>query len=360
MVSRQRRWYRSRQVTESAELPRRIALIAPLWYPIAPDRGGIEQVVFLLARELVARGHEVTLVASADSTAPGRLVPVSAQGIVAAMEAKRAEEYSYYEAAAIAQTLRLAGEVDLVHSHLSGSLVPFSSLLPVPVLHTMHCPVAKDISWLAARYPEAHLTAVSRHLADSLTGGARIAVVWNGIDMAAFRPCTEPDDYLLFLGRIERGKGVQVAIEVAQAVGLPLVLAGNATDREFFKRAIAGRDPRRVRFVGPVGGEDKVELLRKAKALLFPALQEETFGLVLVEAMACGTPVVALRRGAVAEIVTPGVNGFYATDTDELPALVERVGEIDRGGVRASVVEPFSHQHMVDAYLALYRELCAR
>lgn len=348
------------QVTASPELPRRIALIAPLWYPIAPDRGGIEQVVFLLARELVARGHEVTLVASADSTAPGRLVPVCDQGIVAAMEAKRAEEYSYYEAAAIAQTLRLAAEVDLVHSHLSGSLVPFSSLLPVPVLHTMHCPVSKDISWLAARFPGAHLTAVSRHLTDSLTGSANVAVVSNGIDMAEFRSCLEPEDYLLFLGRIEPGKGVQVAIEVAAAVGLPLVLAGNATDHRFFAQEIAGRDRERVRYVGPVAGDRKVELLRKARALLFPALQEETFGLVIIEAMACGTPVVALRRGAVAEIITPGVNGFHTTDSAELPALVARIGEIDRGGVRASVVQRFSHHHMVDEYLALYRGLCAR
>jgi glycosyltransferase involved in cell wall biosynthesis len=352
--------YRSHPVTVSSELPRRIALIAPLWYPIAPDRGGIEQVVFLLARELVGRGHEVTLLASADSTAPGRLVPVCERGIVAAMEAREAAEYSYYEATAIARTLRLAHEFDVVHSHLTGALVPFSSLLPVPVLHTMHCPVSRDISWLAAQFPDAHLSTVSRHLADSLTGVNNVAVVPNGIDMAEFRLYREPGDYLLFLGRIERAKGVQVAIDVAEAVGLPLVLAGNATDREFFAEHVAGRDPRRVRYVGRVTGADKVDLLGRARALLFPSLEEETFGLVIVEAMACGTPVVALRRGAVAEIVCPGVNGFHAADVAELPALVRRVAEVDRAGVRASVIERFSHQRMVDAYVELYRRLCER
>jgi glycosyltransferase involved in cell wall biosynthesis len=344
----------------SSEFPRRIALLAPLWFPIEPDRGGIEQVVFLLARELVERGHDVRLVASGDSTAPGRLEPVCERHIVAAMESGDAAEYSYYEAASIARVLELAHEVDLVHSHLSGALVPFTSLLPVPVLHTLHCPVSQDISWLAERFPEAHLTAVSQHLANSLVAGAAEAVVPNGIYMPRFHFCGEPDDYLLYLGRIEARKGVQVAIDVAQQVGIPLVLAGSKTDRDFYAQHVATADPRRVRYVGRVTGPDKVELLRRARALLFPSLEEETFGMVIIEAMACGTPVVALRRGAVAEIVTPGVNGFHASDVEELPPLVARVREIDRARVRASVIERFSHQRMADAYVALYRRLCER
>ena len=339
--------------------PRRIALIAPVWYPIAPDRGGIEQMVFLLARELVERGHEVTLVASGDSRTAGRLVAVCEEGVVSAMEKGRADDYAPYEAAAIAAALRIAPEVDVVHSHLSGSMVPFTPLLPVPVLHTMHCPVAQDISWLAGRFPDVRMTVVSRHLADSLRATAKVAVVPNGIELEGFSPSFEAGDFLLYLGRVEEGKGVRVAMDVAAAAGFPLVIAGDCTDRAFFTEHIANADPNGVRYVGRVGGARKAELLRRARALLFPVLKEESFGLVLLEAMASGTPVVALRKGAVAEVVTPGVNGFYADEPAELPALVARVGEIDRRRVAASIEARYSHHRMVDAYVDLYRQMTA-
>ncbi len=335
-----------------------VLLVAPLWYPVVPDRGGVEQVIFLLAQELLAQGHQVTLIASGDSAPLGRLVSICPEAVATAMAEGQIDEYSYYESVAISETLRLASSVDVVHSHLNGALVPFAPLLPVPVLHTQHIAVTKDLRWLVHRFPQTHLVTVSRWQAAALAWSGNVAVVANGIDMAAFPLCAEPDEYLLFLGRLHPDKGPLIAIEVAKALHRPLILAGYIVDQVFFEQQIAPKvDGCLVRYVGPVGGAEKVRLLQKAKGLLFPALWEETFGLVMVEAMACGTPVVALRKGAVPEIITPGVNGFYGECPADLPVLVERLVEVDRARVRQSVQERFSHHRMVKQYLAVYHRL---
>ncbi len=337
-----------------------IMLVAPLWFPVVADRGGVEQIIFLLARELLAQGHQVTLIASGDSASLGRLVAICPEGIVAAMEKGKIDDYSYYEAAAIGETLRLAGSVDLVHSHLNCALVPFTSLLSVPVLHTLHCSMARDMLWLASRFPQAHFATVSHHQEAALKepGVGTVTTVVNGIEMAEFPFCGDAQDYLLFLGRLDPIKGPHIAIAVAKALHHPLVLAGPTVNRPFFEQQLAPEiDGHLVRYVGPVQGQQKVALLQKAKGLLFPVLWDEPFGLVMVEAMACGTPVVALRRGAVPEVITPGVNGFYGEQPADLPALVERLSEVDRAQVRYSVQERFSHHRMVSDYIALYHQL---
>jgi glycosyltransferase involved in cell wall biosynthesis len=338
----------------------RVALVAPLWFPIAADRGGVEQVVFLLARELVAQGHDVTLVASGDSAPVGRLAAVCPEGLVAAMEKGRAFEYEYYEAAAIADALRLARAVDVVHSHLDFAFVPFADFTAAPVLSTIHRVVAADMAWAARRVPHAALATLNLVQAAALRGAGATDVVTvpNGIEIETFPFAQAPDDYLLFLGRVIPGKGPDIALDVAQELGQPLVLAGPALDARFLEASIRPAvDGDRVRYLGPVGGERKVELLRKARVLLFPSLLEEACPVVVLEAMACGTPVVALRRGAVPEIVTPGLNGFYGETREELPALVARAATLDRGRVRESVRERFSHRRMVADYVALYRRL---
>lgn len=338
-----------------------VALVAPLWYPVAADRGGVEQIVFLLARELVARGHQVTLLASGDSAPVGQLVAIYPEGILSAMVKGHVDEYAYYEAATLGETLRLAGSVDLIHSHLNCALVPFASVLPVPVLHTIHGAMARDMVWLAGRFPlppTNFLTTVSSYQKAALTGLANVTTVYNGIDMEAFPPCMDPEDYLLFLGRLEPNKGPAIAIEIAKALRQPLILAGPALNQPFFEKQIAPEiDGHLIRYIGPVQGTRKIELLRKAKGLLFPIQWDEPFGLVMIEAMACGTPVVALRMGAVPEVITPGVNGYYGEHSADLPALVAHLPELDRAQVRSSVQERFSHRRMVEDYLALYQRL---
>jgi glycosyltransferase involved in cell wall biosynthesis len=341
--------------------PLHVGVLAPVWWSIAPDRGGIEQIVYLEARELRARGHRVTLVASGDSVHDDRLLAVCPDGVADAMHAGRAWDYAPYEQRALALVLEHGGAVDVWHSHVGVGLAPFARLLPVPSLHTLHTSITDDMRWLLRTAPGVHVSTVSRWQAAALDGAADADVVANGIDVDAFPFSATADDYLLVLGRIEARKGTDVAIDVARAAGVRLVVAGSAVDREWFAAHVAPRlDDDRVRWVGHVGGAEKLRLLQRARALLFPVQWEEAFGLVLVEAMACGTPVLALARGAVPEIVVPGVNGFHATDPAALPALVERLGGLDRARVRASVVPRFSHRRMVDDYERLFRRLVAQ
>jgi glycosyltransferase involved in cell wall biosynthesis len=277
------------------------------------------------------------------------------------MDKGQIDEYGYYETAALSETLRLAGSVDLIHSHINCALVPFASLLPVSILHTIHVSMARDMMWLARRFPlpQTNLfTTVGHPQEAALAGIGAVATVSNGTDMAAFSLCLDPEDYLLFLGRLVPYKGPLIAIEVAKALHKPLILAGPAVDKPFFEKQLAPEiDGHLIRYVGPVQGAQKVELLRKAQGLLFPIMWDEPFGLVMIEAMACGTPVVALRRGMVHEVIIPGVNGFYGEQPVDLPPLVEHLTEIDRAQVRSSVQERFSYQRMVDEYLVLYQRL---
>jgi glycosyltransferase involved in cell wall biosynthesis len=339
--------------------PLHVGLVAPLWHPVAPDRGGVEQIVFLLARELVAMGHRVTLIASGDSAPVGRLVPVCPQNVVAAMEAGLASDYSLFEAAAVAHAIRVAPELDLLHSHLGTRLVPLSPLIGAPVLHTLHTSVSADMRWLLEQFPGRSVSVVSRWQAAAL-GGDDVPVVPNGVDLDAFPLARVPGEHLLVLGRVEPRKGVDVAIEVARASGLPLVIAGHVVDRAYFAERVRPHvDGERVRYLGPVAGAAKIDLLQRARGLVFPVQWEEAFGIVMVEAMACGTPVLALARGAVPEIVVQGENGFHAREPGELVPLVARLGGLDRARVRASVERRFSHRRMVAGYVDLYRRVCA-
>jgi glycosyltransferase involved in cell wall biosynthesis len=324
----------------------------------ADTRGGREQMIFLLARELLAQGHEVTLIASGDSTPLGQLVVICPEGVLSAMEKGDIDDYSYYEAAAISETLRIGDSVDLVHSHLDCGFVPFASLLHVPVLHTLHGAVTRDMPWLIHRFPQTNLATVGQHQEATLQEANTITTIQNGIDVTAFPFCGQPQDYLLFLGRLDPIKGPHLAIEIAKSLGKMLILAGPIVNRTFFEQQIAPKiDCHQIKYVGHVQGWSKIELLQKARGLLFPVLWEEPFGLVMVEAMACGTPVVALRRGSVPDIVVPGINGFYGECPGDLPGLVQRLDEIDRAQVHRSVQTRFSHKRMVNDYQALYHRL---
>jgi glycosyltransferase involved in cell wall biosynthesis len=336
--------------------PLRIGLVAPLWYPVAADRGGIEQVIFLLARELVAVGHDVTLLASGDSVCAGHLVPVCPEGVAPAMEQGRASDYSLHELATIGQALRRAPEVDVLHSHLGTRLIPFAAFAATPVVHTVHTSISRDMRWLVAQFPGAWISTVSCWQAAALDGVAAARVIPNGIDLEAFPFSPDADDYLLVLGRIEARKGIDAAIDASSAAGRRLVIAGSVADRAYFETRIRPRlDGERVRWVGAVSGAEKVRLLQRAHGLLFTVQWEEAFGLVMIEAMACGTPVVALTRGAVPEIVSNGTNGYHAPDAADLPALIAKLDALERARVRASVEGCYSHRRMVAEYVALYR-----
>lgn len=340
----------------------RIAQLAPLWSPVPPrSYGGQERIVHLLTEELVRRGHPVTLIASGDSRTAAQLDPVVDTCLIDAMSGGRAYEERPYEFAAVAHAFAPDRGFDLVHSHLGAAAIPLTDLAPCPVVHSVPHAVTVDHTWVLARHPTARVCFVSESQRRSAPALPDAAVVHNACDFSAFPVVPTRGDYLAFLGRMGPHKGPVTAIRLARRTGWPLVLAGEpmtAEERRYFARKVEPLvDGDRVRHVGGVDDRQKATLLGGAAALLFPIDWEEPFGIVMIEAMACGTPVVALTRGSVPEVVDEGVTGFHAHDVGALPDLVELACELDRRGVRARAEQRFSVTSMVDGYEAVYRDV---
>jgi glycosyltransferase involved in cell wall biosynthesis len=334
----------------------RIAQVAPIARPVAPYSGGsIEQIVSLLTEELVARGHDVTLFATGYSTTSARLEAIYPRGYD---DDDDLWEWEFHELLHMAAALERAQEFDVVHSHVYHFGLPFTRLVRTPIVHTYHVLPDDDIVRAYSRYPEAQLVAISEYQRRKLDGLQSLPVIHHGIDVARFPFNDSPGDYLLFLGRVMEGKGPVEAIELAKRVGMHLVMAGPGDD--YFRYVVEPltRDPA-VDYRGSVDMGTRNELLAGAAALLYPITSSETFGLVMVEAMACGTPVVALERGAVPEIVEHGLTGYFARDVDSLARLVPKALALDRGLIRESALTRFDRGRMVDAYLGLYQHVIA-
>jgi len=329
--------------------------VATVGYPVHPATGGsIELVVWHLAEQLVAMGHDVTVFATADSRTSGRLVPVLERGYCT--PSPPIGDWLGCEWMNLAAAVERAGEFDVLHSHayLYGLLL--TRLARRPFVHTDHVSVHADQHAMARRYPEGRITAISWFQWAAYPDVALLATIHHGLDPSHLRPDGPPGDYLCFLGRLVPGKGPLGAIEVARRAGLPLVLAGPRT--EYFTSVVEPLvDGAGVRWVGPVYGEAKASLLAGARALVFPVEEPEPFGLVMIEAMLCGTPVAALRRGAVPEIVTPGLTGHHAPDIDALVALMPEILRLDRAAVRRQAEARFSARRMAEEYLTAYEKV---
>jgi glycosyltransferase involved in cell wall biosynthesis len=342
----------------------RVLMLAPLWYPVSRDaQGGIETFLHSLSEALEREGCSVTLLASGDSRAAGDLVPVVQRNLYSLMLEGKAGEYVYYEQHQLRLASGMAHDFDVVHSHIGpgGYLLSASPDVGVRVLHTVHSPVYADLRWFVEQHPDILLAAVSEYQAERLRGAGarRCQVVHNGIDISGFPFNSGPGDGLLFVGRIEEAKGPDLAIDVASALGLPLTLAGPVIDREFFNRRIEPRLDGHVRYVGVVDHETKCKLMGEAACMLLPFRGAEPFGMVSIEAMTCGTPVVALPNGALPEIVEPGVTGYLAAEVEALPGCVLQAMALDRGRVRERATARFGIQHVAGKYLDLYRDMVA-
>ena len=337
----------------------RIGLLAPIALPVPPvGYGGTERVVSLLAEGLAARGHEVTLFASGDSTSqvPRRsLFPH-------ALPQLDKPSYQQAEAEHVRWALAQGSDFDLIHDHTKTNGVLLASGCSVPVLTTVHNDFTPERRSVYLRFPQHPFVAISRAHAARLPELCFTGVIYNGIDLASLPDAIEKSHELLFLGRICAVKGAHTAIAVAKATGRPLILAGNVDkgDRSYFEEAIAPHlSDKLIRYVGEVSGERKWRLLSQAHCLLFPIQWPEPFGLVMIEAMACGTPVVALNRGAAPEVVGHGESGWLAEDFPELIEGVEKAKSFDPSTCRRWVEEHFSAHAMVSNYEKLYRRVAA-
>ena len=332
----------------------RIAELAPVAMPVRPGEGdSIEQLVSLLTEELVRRGHDVTLFATGDSVTTAELRSCYAHGY---RESKELWDWRVPETLSAAWAFEQANDFDVVHSHSYHFALPFTRLVSTPVVHTYHVQLGPEVLQGFRRYPEAHLVAISNFQRSELDGFDHVPVIHNGIDADAFPFSAKRGEYLAFLGRMIPSKGAGEAVRVARELDIPLIMAGPSTD--WFERDVRPAiDDRHVRYEGAVDAAGRNELLAGAAALLYPITYPEPFGLVMVEAMACGTPVAAFGVGAVPEVVEQGVGGRWVPPGERLGEAVESAVQLDRRRVRQAAVERFDYRRMVDAYERLYRRL---
>jgi glycosyltransferase involved in cell wall biosynthesis len=337
----------------------KILHICPLWFPIAPDApGGIETFLAHLVTQLEALGCQSTLLASGDSRCAGELVPVVPVALREAMAARQIAEYVYYEQGQLLEAIERASGYDLIHSHVGPGAYVLSAVAP-RVLHTQHSPVYDDLVWFAAHHPRIWFSTVSQFQARKLGRTSRCEAIHNGIDVSSYTFSADAVDGLVFLGRIEHAKGPDLAIDVANALGLPLTLAGPVVEPHFFAERIRPRLGPAVRYVGVVNHQEKNSLLSRSRCAVLPFRGEEAFGLVMVEAMACGTPVVSLTNGAVSEVVDSGVTGYLATDERNLADAVRRAMVLDRHKIRDVATARFHIPMVAEKYCRLYDRIIA-
>jgi glycosyltransferase involved in cell wall biosynthesis len=332
----------------------RIGVLAPIAWRVPPRHyGPWEQFASLLTEGLVARGLDVTLFATADSITRARLVGTVPTGYAEdpTVDAK------VWEALHIAAAFERADEFDLIHNGFDFLPLSFSRLVDTPVVTTIHGFSSEQIVPVYERYNDiGHYVAISD--ADRHARLAYAATIHHGIDIGEFELGAGDGAYLLFFGRIHPDKGTAVAMDVAETVGMPLLIAGIVQDRDYFERFVEPRlDGVHSSYVGPVARDRRAAVLGGATALLHLIDFDEPFGFSVVEAMACGTPVIARRRGSMREIVRDAENGFLVDTVDEAVAAVRASKTLDRRAVRASVERRFDVERMVDDYVALYRRV---
>jgi glycosyltransferase involved in cell wall biosynthesis len=343
----------------------RIAQLAPTYERVPPRTyGGTELVVHLITEELVRRGHDVTLFATGDSVTEARLRSVSHTPVRYGEATDDGLVHAEYLQLANAQACFLAeqrGEFDLVHNHAGVEGMVLAAASRTPVVSTMHNPFVPRTQPIWDAYPWFH-HAVSAASAATFPARGALAPILHGIDVASFE-VGEPEGYLLFLGRFSPAKGADRAIQAAQLAGRRLILAGkiDASDAEHAREAIEPLiDGNRVRYVGEADAETKGRLLAGADALLFPIEWDEPFGLVMVEALASGTPVIGFRRGSVPEVVEDSRTGFVVDDVEAMAEAIGRLDEIDRRACRLAAERRFTVARMVDDVEAMYRTVVGR
>jgi glycosyltransferase involved in cell wall biosynthesis len=329
-------------------------MLAPIAWRVPPRHyGPWERVVAVLTEGLVARGVEVTLFATADSLTSARLAAVCPRPYAEdpTLDAK------VWECLHIAALFERAAEFDLIHNHFDFLPLSYSALVRTPLLTTIHGFSSAQILPVYQRYNRhGHYVAISN--ADRHPALEYLATVYHGIPLAEFTLRRTPGDYVLFFGRIHPDKGVAEAIDMARRAGRRLVIAGIVQDAAYFAQQVAPHlDGDRVNYVGSVGPGERDALLGGAAALLHLINFAEPFGLSMVEAMACGTPVIATRRGSVPEIVEHGVTGWIVEGVDEAVAAVAAVEALDRATIRAAVAARFSSERMVEAYYQVYQDI---
>jgi glycosyltransferase involved in cell wall biosynthesis len=332
----------------------RIAMLSPIAWRTPPRHyGPWESVVSLLTEELVLRGHDVTLFATGDSETTGKLHAVCARGY----EEDQTIVPKVWECLHISELFERADEFDIIHNNFDFLPLTYSGLISTPVVSTIHGFSSLDILPVYKKY-DGRVFYVSISDADRSPELHYIKTIHHGLDLNQFDFESKPDDYLLFFGRIHHDKGAKEAIEIAKACNKKLVLAGIIQDDDYYHKYVEQHlDDKNVVYVGSVGPVDRNKLLGKATALLHPINFNEPFGLSIIEAMACGTPVIAFDKGSMPELIENGRNGYLVDTVDQAIDAVSLIGDIERANCRGHVEQHFTVRHMAEKYIHVYETI---
>jgi len=341
----------------------RIAQVAPLYESVPPKLyGGTERMVSYLTEELVRQEQDVTLFASGDSVTKARLVPVTEQAL--RLQGARVRDPIAHHVRLIELALREADQFDIFHFHLDHLHFPIVRRTPSVCVTTLHGRLdIADLAPLFQEFSEMPVVSISDSQRAPLSWLNWCGTVYHGLPEDLYDFIEKPDDYLAFLGRICPEKGVDRAIEIAEKTGRKLKIAAkiDPADQEYFSNEIEPLlDRPFIEFVGEIGEEEKGEFLGKAAALLFPIEWPEPFGLVMIESLACGTPVIAFESGSVPEIVDDGLSGLFVRDVDEAALAVGRLSTLSRRKCREIFEQRFTASRMASDYLDIFRRLLSR
>jgi glycosyltransferase involved in cell wall biosynthesis len=337
----------------------KIAQVAPLYEAVPPKLyGGTERVVHYLTEELVNMGQEVTLFASGDSKTSARLIANISQAL---RLDKACEDYLAPHIVQLMEVLERADEFDFIHFHTDYSHFPFTQNLSTPFATTLHGKLSiPELQPLYNRFPDQPVISISNNQRQPLPQANWVSTVYHGLPLSLHKEGTGKGDYLAFLGRVSPEKGLDKAIAVAKAVGIKLKIAAkiDKADKEYYEEKIKPllKDPL-IEFIGEINENQKTEFLGNALAMLFLINWNEPFGIVMIEAMACGTPVIALPCGSVPEIIENGKSGLIVPNEKAAIEAVKKVTALDRKQVRACFEERFSSRRMALSYLAVYQRL---
>lgn len=335
----------------------RILQIAPLWIPVPPiTYGGTELVISWLTEELVKRGHDVTLLASGDSKTSAKLIPIWPSSL---WRAHLSTPHTVF-ALIYEKLAQIQEEFDIIHDHCEFYTAPFVPFFKRPVVSTIHHPMYEELIILFKKFSQINYVAVSKDQKKSAPGVNFVKTIYHGLPITQYPFNPQPQDYLLWLSKISPGKGPAEAIEVAKRAKEKLIVSGNILKEygDYFEYRLQPLiDGRRIQFVGASDFEKKIDLLKNAKAFLYPVRRPEPFGLVVAEAMACGTPVVAYKEGAMPELIKDGKTGFLVNNQEEMTEALKEIDKIERIDCRRHVARKFSLKKMVNKYEALYNTI---
>jgi glycosyltransferase involved in cell wall biosynthesis len=350
----------------------RIAQIAPLWITIPPLKyGGIERIIAMLCDGLSAKGHEVTLFASPGSTARGKLISVFDEPLIDANIAWSNPIWNLRNLS-LATEMANDGKFDIIHTHLDIWSLFFHNLTKTPTIHTMHNPLYRTnadankddrLRLFMEEAKRTNIVFISQSAKDQAMlefPANRSRIIYNGSDLSHFNFNPNGGEHFVWIARMNKHKGVENAIAAAEKLGAKLLLAGRVdpTQQEYFDKTIKPHLNHQIQYVGELTEDQLSDFYGPAKALLYPIEWEEPFGLVVTESMACGTPVIAYRRGSMSELINNGQNGFVIdSDINLLVEAMKKIDQIDRTLVRRQVEEKFSKETMVTNYEKAYYEI---